>query len=75
LLSGLRQRFKKAVIDQAGKIKKNPEWFLLEVDNIRKVYIPQFPYNLLYTIENNIIIIWAVAHIHRKPWYWQSRMK
>lgn len=70
---GLGQRFKKAVLEQVRKIKKNPEWFLIEVDNIYKVYIPKFPYKILYTIENNAIVIWAVAHMHRKPWYWQSR--
>ncbi|MFO7665154.1 MAG: hypothetical protein R6V76_00865, partial [Desulfobacterales bacterium] len=41
---GLGQRFKKAVLEQVRKIKKNPEWFLIEVDNIYKVYIPKFPY-------------------------------
>lgn len=28
---GLGQRFKKAVIDQVGKIKRNPEWFLMDI--------------------------------------------
>jgi len=71
---GLGQRFKKAALEQVRKIKKNPEWFLIEVDNIYKVYIPKFPYKILYTTENNEIVIWAVAHMHRKPWYWQSRI-
>lgn len=33
---GLGQRFKKAVLEQVRKIKKNPEWFLIEVDNFIK---------------------------------------
>lgn len=71
---GLGQRFKKSVIEQIRKIKKNPDWFLIEADNIYKIYIPKFPYKILYTLENNLIVIWAVAHMHRKPWYWQSRI-
>ena len=72
---GLGKQFKKSVIDNIKKIKKNPEWFLLEADNIHKAYIPKFPYKILFTKENNnSIIIWAIAHMHRKPWYWQKRI-
>jgi len=71
---GLGKRFKKSVIVQIRKIKKNPDWFLIEADNIYKIYIPKFPYKILFTLEKNQIVIWAVAHMHRKPWYWQSRM-
>ncbi len=72
---GLGKRFKKSVIEQINKIKKNPEWYLIEAGNIYKAYIPKFLYKILFTIEDNKnIVIWAVAHMHRKPWYWQSRM-
>ena len=73
-LDGLGKRFKKSVTDQIKQIKRNPKWFLIEADNIYKAYIPKFPYKILFTIENSKnIVIWAVAHMHRKPWYWQSR--
>lgn len=72
---GLGQRFKKSVIEHIEKIKKNPEWFLIEADNIHKAYIPKFPYKILFTKESNKnITIWAIAHLHRKPWYWQNRI-
>ena len=35
------------VAEHIEKIKKNPEWFLIEVDNINKTYIPKFPYKIL----------------------------
>lgn len=73
---GLGQRFRKSVFEQLKKIKRNPDWYLIEAGNIQKAYVPKFPYKILFTIENNeIIIIWAIAHIHRKPWYWQSRIR
>ncbi len=73
---GLGPRFKKSVIQKLNKIKINPTWFLIEEDNIYKAYISKFPYKILFTIENNKqIIVWAIAHLHRRPWYWQSRMK
>lgn len=71
---GLGKRFKKTVIDQLKKIKQNPNWFLVEEDNIHKAYVPKFPYKILFTSEKEGIVIWAIAHMHRKPWYWQSRM-
>ncbi len=73
---GLGIRFEKSVIEQIKKIKKHPTWYLIEADNIYKAYVPKFPYKILYTIEdNNTIVVWAIAHMHRKPWYWQSRMR
>ncbi|MFH0975420.1 MAG: type II toxin-antitoxin system RelE/ParE family toxin [Spirochaetota bacterium] len=70
---GLGKRFKKAVITQIKKIIKNPNWFLIEADNIYKAYIPKFPYKILFSIDKDMVTIWAIAHMHRKPWYWQSR--
>ena len=72
---GLGERFKKAVIKQVKKVQKNPGWFLKEEENIHKAYIPKFPYKVLFTFDNRKITIWAIAHMHRKPWYWQSRTK
>ena len=72
---GLGKRFKKVVIDQINKIKKNPKWYLIEEDYIYKAYVPKFPYKILFTIEKNEeIVVWAIAHMHRRPWYWQSRI-
>jgi hypothetical protein len=48
---GLGKRFKKAVINQIKKIIKNPNWFLIEADNIYKAYIPKFPYKILFSID------------------------
>ncbi|PIP39412.1 hypothetical protein COX18_10205 [Candidatus Desantisbacteria bacterium CG23_combo_of_CG06-09_8_20_14_all_40_23] len=71
---GLGKRFKKSVTDQLKKIKENPTWFLKETNNIYKAYVPKFPYKILFTSDKDRIVIWAIAHMHRKPWYWQSRM-
>lgn len=72
---GLGKRFKKSVTAQIRKIRKNPNWFLIESGEIYKVYIPKFPYKILYTSGKDSIVIWAIAHMHRKPRFWQSRTK
>ncbi len=71
---GLGSRFKKTTLRAIDKIKATPNWFLKETEDLYKAYVPKFPYKILYTIEAEHIVIWAVAHLHRKPWYWQSRM-
>jgi mRNA-degrading endonuclease RelE of RelBE toxin-antitoxin system len=70
----LGKRFKKSVINQLRKIKENPNWFLRETDDIYKAYVPKFPYKILFTFDKEKVVIWAIAHLHRKPWYWQSRL-
>ena len=72
---GLGNRFKKQVLEQIKKIIANPTWFLIEEKPLYKAFIPKYPFKILYTVEKNKIIIWAIAHLNRKPWYGQSRME
>lgn len=71
---GLGKKFRQLVRDQVKNIVKNPTWYLKESDYIYKVFIPRFPYKILYTTEENQIIIWAIANMHQKPRYWQNRL-
>ena len=41
---------------------------------LRRVLVPRFPYGLLYHVDPQRIFIVAVAHLHRRPGYWQSRI-
>jgi len=42
--------------------------------NTRRARTNRFPYGLVYTNDNEVIIIVAVMHLHRKPGYWKSRL-
>lgn len=42
---------------------------------IRRCPFPRFPYTLVYGIDNDTIVVIAVAHSHRKPLYWADRLK
>ncbi len=35
--------------------------------------VSQFPYALIYTIENQTLLITSVMNLHRKPSYWRIR--
>jgi plasmid stabilization system protein ParE len=71
--SGLGQRFKEEIRKAALRIAEYPHAFSIERGDVRKCLLHRFPYKLLYSIENDHILIIAVAHQHRKPDYWVGR--
>ena len=42
-------------------------------DGLRRVLIKRYPYGIWYAIEKEIIIVYAIAHLHRQPRNWQDR--
>uniref|UniRef100_Q3ASR8 Plasmid stabilization system protein n=1 Tax=Chlorobium chlorochromatii (strain CaD3) TaxID=340177 RepID=Q3ASR8_CHLCH len=73
--SGLGKRFQETIMLQIQKIKQHPTWFPRETIEVFKAYVPRFPYKIIYSVNDEAITIWAIAHLHRKPSYWQSREK
>jgi hypothetical protein len=41
---------------------------------IRRCLFARFPYSLIYGIEQETIVVIAVAHCHREPHYWVERL-
>jgi hypothetical protein len=41
--------------------------------DIRRCIVNRFPYGLIYGIDDETIVILAVAHLHREPRYWVNR--
>jgi toxin ParE1/3/4 len=48
-------------------------WPVLE-NEVRRYQTRRFPYGILYNVENGLVFILAVMHLHRKPGYWKDRM-
>lgn len=42
---------------------------------LRRCLLARFPYGLIYGLENETVIVIAVAHLHRKPKYWIDRIE
>lgn len=40
----------------------------------KKVFVNRFPFSVVYRVDNEGIVIFAVAHHSRKPEYWASRV-
>ena len=41
---------------------------------IRRFLFTRFPYSLIYGIDQETIVVIAVAHQHREPRYWADRI-
>ena len=39
----------------------------------RRAILPIFPYGIFYKVKADVIEIYAIAHLHRKPYYWAKR--
>ncbi|RZN41532.1 MAG: type II toxin-antitoxin system RelE/ParE family toxin [Methanophagales archaeon ANME-1-THS] len=48
-------------------------WPVIEGE-LRRRLIRRFPFGILYRIEPEEIVIIAVAHLRRRPWYWKKRI-
>ena len=71
---GLGKRFEQDVKDSLRRIEKYPLAWAIEFGEIRKYVMYKFPFKLFYSVEENHIYIIAVAHNHRMPTYWISRL-
>jgi plasmid stabilization system protein ParE len=56
-------------------ITENPYSAVAVASGIRKKVLKHFPYNILYSVEPDLILIVALAHQKRRPRYWRARIK
>ena len=68
-------RFVEELDKTFSHIKRFPKAWPEARDEIRKTRLNRFPYNVFYSIENNYILVLAIAHMSRKPFYWEDRIK
>lgn len=41
--------------------------------SLRKLYLHRFPYALVFEIQADECVFWAVAHTKRRPGFWRGR--
>jgi toxin ParE1/3/4 len=54
-------------------IGEAPERWPLGKNNTRRFLLWRFPFALIYSEEETVVTIWAVAHGSRRPDYWAQR--
>jgi hypothetical protein len=71
---GLGDRLLDAVETALVHIEQWPEASQAISANTRRCLLAPFPYGLIYAIEDDGLIVIAIAHLRRKPGYWRDRL-
>ncbi len=70
-VQGLGGDFLDAVDRAFDEILEAPERWPLIGEEIRRHFVRRFPYSVLYRVDPDEIVVLAVAHHRRRPWYWK----
>jgi plasmid stabilization system protein ParE len=62
-----------SVQDAIDQIVEFPESAPVIRSEVRGKIISRFPYTLMYRVEDDIILVLAVAHQKQRPEYWIDR--
>jgi toxin ParE2 len=72
---GLDQRFLEEVAVARSHILAHPNAWHPLGQGVRRFRLRRFPHGIVYVVEADEIVVLAVAHLHREPSYWRSRLK
>jgi toxin ParE1/3/4 len=70
---GLGFRFIRAVEDISNQVGQLPDAGSPLGRKDRKRVVPGFPYNVVYRIEQERVLVLAIMHQRRRPGYWKWR--
>ncbi|MCD6190444.1 MAG: type II toxin-antitoxin system RelE/ParE family toxin [Sulfurimonas sp.] len=73
-VNGLGKNFKSIAKSTIKRVATFPTAWTEIRPNIRRCIMHKFPYNVLYSIEKDYILIIAISHHHRYPNYWEARI-
>lgn len=43
-------------------------------EGVRRCLLARFPYGIFYSLDGDVVVVLAVAHLHREPRYWIERL-
>jgi plasmid stabilization system protein ParE len=58
----------------ADTIREAPERWPIGKSNTRRFLLWRFPFAIIYSEQESVVTIWAVAHGSRRPGYWVRRL-
>jgi toxin ParE1/3/4 len=71
---GLGSRFLTAVEDATARAFAYPLTGTPMSENTRRMFLKDFPFALVYRLEENGIVVFALANHARRPEYWRDRI-
>jgi toxin ParE1/3/4 len=72
-VDGLGKAFVLTIYQSIDEIKKYPTASRIIKNPYRRFLIPRFPFGIIYRIEQDMLYITAVAHLRKRPFYWNDR--
>lgn len=75
-MPGLGEAFIREVENSITRIKQFPQSYIALGKQSRRCLVLRFPYGIIYQYKEpeNLILIIAIANLHRKPDYWKKRV-
>ena len=71
---GLGDAFLIETLKTLRLVEQFPQAWHPLTSEIRRCRLRRFPYSVVYTQDGPAILVRAIAHHHRKPGYWKSRL-
>ena len=71
--AGLQQQFLDEFRSTIARIQARPLIYQELKPDLRRVLMRRFPYSVIYEISDDSLLILAIAHLHRRPFFWHSR--
>ena len=56
------------------RVREFPQVGEAIASGLRRTLLQRFPFSLIYALDENVIVVVAVAHHGRRPGYWQSQV-
>ena len=72
---GLGEEFRDEAWETVRRIKEFPQTWHPLGGTIRRCQMRRFPFGVIYEAFDLEIVIIAIAHLHREPEYWRTRMQ
>ncbi len=70
----LGYRFAHVVDETILRAARYP-YFNTEVDpGVHRALVKRFPYAVFYSVTDDVLMVYAVGHMHRMPFFWGSRI-
>ncbi|HSK77834.1 MAG TPA: type II toxin-antitoxin system RelE/ParE family toxin [Thermoanaerobaculia bacterium] len=72
---GLGDEFAAEAQAAIARILHNPYAWPKVSEGVRRCRLRRFPYGLVYQVRPNGLLIVAVMHLRRNPFYWRDRVR
>ena len=72
---GLGEAFLGEVEGAIDRLSRDPLRWRKIGGRFRRCLVRQFPYGIIYAVEDPEIFVAAIMHLRRKPGYWRGRLR